>query len=776
MQQGEFRGRVIGRIQSRTQDWVRVLARSLEDVRWIALASVATVSLLYQLPVLPGLGWFLIPLCLCLKRFPGRVWVAAVCMAAAWSVVQAQQQLAHRLPVNADGERVWVTGRVAGLPESGPYRTRFEFESTRPSRHLRLSWYRDAPALAAGDCLTLKVKLSTPHGSANPGGFDYSAWLWRQGVDATGYVRATKPCNQPPQWRLDRLRAAALARLSPVLEASPVRGLLEALSLGVRTHITDDQWATLRATGTTHLVAISGLHIGLVAGWLFVLARWLALRSPVFRSARRLAAAVAIVGALAYAGLAGWALPTQRAVIMVVAAMLALVFERRISAGQALAWAALAVLGWHPAAVIAPGFWLSFGAVAWLIGIAALVRGPWWRKALACHLGLVIALLPLTLWFFGQASLVAPWVNALLIPLAGIVVPIVLLAVCAALIAPVAGGWALGQVAAALAAVWPGLAELAQWPVISFGHVLTGPVMLLLALAGMIVLAAPVPWRLRGLGVIFLLPAMIGWSPGRQPIRPGDFRVTVLDVGQGLASVVRTARHTLVFDAGPAYRTGFDAGAMIVVPYLRQVGRGVVDRLMISHGDMDHIGGARAIMAALPVRHRSGAGSRDPCRAGEHWHWDGVDFDVLYPDAAEAASADNSNERSCVLRIHSGRASALFTGDIEAPGEHALVQRSGAGVASDILVVPHHGSASSSSPALIDIVAPRAALISSGWHNRWGFPRPVVTARYHTRGIALFDTADSGALTVFWPQPHRPLVVRWRRQHARFWQQPLPGG
>lgn len=748
-----------------------------DDIRLIAVAGVVAVTVVYQCPGLPSPAWLLIPLLLCLLRFPGRVLVAVTCVIAAWSLIQAHDQMGHRLPASADGEIVSLTGHVISLPETGRYRTRFQVQSDDPARRLRLSWYGRAPSLAPGDCLRLKAKLSTPHGSANPGGFDYTGWLWRQGIDATGYVRASQPCHVAPLWSIDRLRYRALQRLAPILDQRSMRGLIEALTIGARQHITDTQWATLRATGTTHLVAISGLHIGLIAGLLFAIARWLALRSPAARQARRIAAGLAMVGALGYAALAGWALPTQRAVIMAAAFFTAIVVEREIGAGRALAWAALAVIIWHPASVLAPGFWLSFAAVGWLIWMATLVHGAWWRKALLFQFGLVVVLMPLTLWFFGQASLVAPLVNALLIPAAGVLVPLVLLAVCAALISPTGiGGWILAKIATLLAILWPGLAWVADWQLASFHLVIPGPLALILAVAGTLLLAMPAPWRLRVLGAVFILPAVLGWRPPDQVIPEGRFRLTVLDVGQGLASVVRTAHHTLVFDAGPAYRTGFDAGAMIVVPYLRHVGRMHVDRLMISHADRDHIGGAAAIMANAQVSHRQGANSADPCRAAQHWRWDGVAFDIVYPTSAEASEISSRNDRSCVLHVHTSDASLLLTGDIEAPGERLLVARQGDALRSDVLVVPHHGSATSSSAVLLDAVAPTVALIPSGWHNRWHFPRPDVVARYRARGTELFDTATDGALQAVWPKSHTPRVSRWRYRHQRFWQQPAPAG
>ena len=738
------------------------------DIRLIAALGVVIAGLIYRLPVLASPLWCVPVLALCLWRFPGRGLLACLAMIAAWTLVDAQWRMADRWPVARDGAIVEVQGRVSALPDVQSRRTRFRLDGD-DGRTYRLSWYDEAPRLAAGDCLHLSAKISTPHGSANPGGFDYTAWLWRQGIDATGYVKADLGCAQAPRVSLDRLRGAAMARLSPELSEQPMRGIIEALSLGVRQHIDDDQWAILRATGTTHLVAISGLHIGLIAGLLFLVARWSLLRSPARRQARLAACGIAFIGATGYAALAGWALPTQRALVMVTAGLIAVALEREIGASKALAAAAIAVLLISPPAVTAPGFWLSFAAVAWLIALSGWIRGPWWARWMGYQAGLVAALMPITLWFFGQASLIAPLVNGVLIPAASVFVPAVLLAVLVTLVAPSVGGELLAWVGTALHAGWQVLEWIAHFDMAAMAAVLASVTLLLLAVAGLVWLILPLPPALRALGLIGLLPIALGVRPGLEPPLPGDFRAHVLDVGQGLAVVVRTANHVLVFDAGPAYSGGFDAGEMIVAPFLGYLGVSQIDRLMISHGDLDHIGGAKALTAALPIARRVGADSPHPCRAGQAWRWDGIQFSVLAPPASATASG---NDASCVLHVAGDDHALLLTGDIEHSAERALVASTPrSALESDVLVVPHHGSATSSSARLLDAVAPQAAIISSGWHNRWGFPRPPVVARYRARDIDLFNTAVAGAIT-FDTEADTLDIVRFRIAAPRFWHTP----
>ncbi|WP_348767800.1 DNA internalization-related competence protein ComEC/Rec2 [uncultured Salinisphaera sp.] len=751
----------------------RALQAADRDPRWLAVSLIAVVAATYLQPAPLPLWLFGALLLPCFWRWPGRIVLFVALAGAAWTSFGIQRQLDSRWPVARTGETVPMTGHVVGIVAHDPYRARFVLARDTPPYRLRLSWYDHGHDLLPGDCLSGAFKLDTPHGSANPGTFDYEGWLWRERIDASGYIRQAKRCDTPPRLTVDRLRALAMRRIEPFLEGSAMKGIVAALTLGIRDAISDEQWAVLRATGTSHLVAISGLHIGLVAGWLFALARWLALRFAPRSPVPWLAGGVGLAGALFYALLAGFALPTQRALVMVAAGLFALVAMRHIAVSRILALAAIVVVLWAPVSVISPGFWLSFGAVAWLIYLGRVVTRRRVLGFIMLQLGLVAGLGPLSAWFFGQASLVAPLVNALLIPAAVVLVPVLLLATVVALLVPGVGGPALAAIATALEWAWPGLAALASWPWASIHPGVHGAMALVLALVGVALLAMPRGLPGRWLAPVFLLPAVIGMRPAAHEIAPGGLRLAVLDVGQGLAVVVRTRRHTLVYDAGPAYRTGFNAGDAFVVPYLRHVGRTTVDELLISHSDNDHMGGAQAISEQIEVRRRSGADSGHPCRAGQHWQWDGVDFTVLYPSDDDIEPGMSNNARSCVLRIDAPGGRVLLPGDIEQAGEQVLVERDAAVLAANVLVVAHHGSASSSSQPFVTAVAPDIALVSAGWHNRWGFPDEHVVARLRAAGAGVVNTADSGAIELaIRPTPGPPEVSRWRQAAPRVWHTP----
>lgn len=749
---------------------------------------MAGALLIQQLPGLPApLLW--LPLALGavgLFRL-GRPGLAGVSLGLCWAGGYAALGLADAL--TAQGRvQVLVEGRIATIPSPMDRGERFdlvverilEAPLERLPRKLRVSWYRAGQAVKAGESWRLRLSLRPPRGMLNPGGFDYERWLFAQGIGAVGYVREslenrrlalTAPGSWLPRWRQD-----IHDRLQAVWQHSPVAGLLMALTMGVEDGIGRPEWDVLRRTGTAHLIAISGSHIGLVAGLVFFLVRSLVSRlGPRQRlSPPRIAALAGLVGAWAYAALADFGIPTQRALIMVAMAMGAVVLQRPTHVAHLLALALIAVVLRDPLAVLAPGFWLSFAAVALIAygvrGRLAPARGGrllWRINALTA-----VGLAPVLLLFFGQMSLVSPFANLLAVPVLGtLLIPLCL---AGALLLPVSP--ALGQPLLALAEwvmreswrvlTWIASLPVAQWthPVPPLGH-------MALALAGVILLLAPRGVPARWLGLVMLLPALL-YAPERLP--PGGFRLTLLDVGQGLAAVVETRHRTLAFDAGAKLSRHFDMGNAVVEPYLRHRGLGRIDVLVISHGDNDHSGGARSLLQVFPVRHlltsvpdlfRDDAAMS--CQAGQGWRWDGVDFQMLGPVAASTRDNDNS----CVLRVRGEGGSVLLTGDIEADAENRLVTRYGSALRSDVLVVPHHGSKTSSTPALLAAVRPRWGLVPAGYLNRFGFPHREVLERYRAFGIALMNVAEAGTLTVEPGAPGNRISPpqAFREGYRRYW-------
>ena len=724
----------------------------------------------------------------------GRLRFIAACAAGfLYTLLRAQILAPDMLPSSWAGKNLVVEGEVAGLPDAQSERTRFEFdigrieESPEPEAEIdlpwrvRLNWYRDAPRLRSGERWRLHVRLKRPRGFANPGGFDYEEWLFRRGIAATGYVRGGRNERiSPGSWSLSRLRHGLSERIDTALgpEAS-LRPLIKALALGMRGEMSSQQWRVLRSTGTAHLMAISGLHVGLVAGLAFGLGS-LAWRLPgvsvLLVDAKRVGAGAAIMAALVYAALAGFSVPTQRAAVMVVALMLAILARRPVAPATLLGRALLAVLLLDPFAVNEAGFWLSFAAVALIFygvsGRLVLRRSAgqriWWRYGrIQCLLGL--ALLPLGFRFFGEYPVAAPLANAFAVPwVSALVVPPVLAGMLASVLSPSAGAALLELGHLALSVLWHGLEFLAgHVPVLPAGPTLPRAQMLA-GLAGALILVAPRGTPGRWLGALWMAPLFFP-SPALLP--EGAVRVAVLDVGQGAAVVLRTRDRTLVYDTGPRFSDRFDAGAAVLVPYLRHYGIRAVDVLVLSHRHRDHVGGAESVLQGAAVESvvtnvSAWAGRATPCREGGQWEWNGVHFSIFHP---HSDAHDTGNEGSCVIRVVAGESAVLLTGDIGEPSERTLIERHQ--LQADLLLVPHHGSATSSSPAFLDAVKPSLALASYGYRNRFDLPSPEVMTRYRSRGIPVLATAAEGAIEVdLYPDGTMSAPRRFRRERPRYWQ------
>jgi competence protein ComEC len=617
---------------------------------------------------------------------------------------------------------------------------------------LQANWYRaelEQP-LRPGQCADWQLAVRGLRGPVNVAGWDPERQALVQRRAGRASVKARlQEC--PEQAGLDRWRDDLAARIDARLPPSSARASLKALALGDTREFSDVHWESLRASGLTHLMAISGLHIGLLAGFGALLVRLLYRLAPGLgeRLPRPLAEALlALAFAGAYAALAGFSLPTQRALAGLSAFLLARLLRRSLSVWSAYGLALSTVLLFDPLAPLAAGFWLSFGAVAWLLYVFA--RGgnpqPTWRQLPKAQLLLSLALAPLTAYWFQQGSLLGPLVNLLVVPWIALVgVPLTLLATSVTIIAPVLADWPLQLAALSLQPLWwlTGQIGGGQAPVATAAPGLLAAVLASLAVA----------WLFAPAGVPGRAWALLLWLPLLWPAVPrpatGELWLDVLDVGQGQAIVVRTRTHSLLLDAGPAAPQGMDTGESIVVPSLRHFGLTGLDRLLISHGDNDHAGGRRAVIAALrPTRIDAQLSESEDgvglCQRGQRWDWDGVEFEILHPPEHFPYL---KNESSCVLRIQDASgARVLIPGDIGSLIEQRLVREQPIAIAADVLIAAHHGSNSSSSTVFLETVAASEVIYSAGWGNRFRMPRPEVLQRVAQTGARQWSTAHSGAL------------------------------
>lgn len=722
------------------------------------------------LPALPSLQVLFVLVLLVLALLWKRWFVVPLfLLGLVWACASAQLALNDQLASSLDGTTHWLEGTVVGLPEQTEGVQRFEIVAVTHRKHvlpqrIRLSWY-DGPALRAGERWRLAVTLKRPRGSVNPHGFDYEAWLLAQRIGATGTVKAgirVQEASGVLGWR-DQLRAQLLA-----VPAQGRSGALAALVLGDDSGLSVSDWQVLQDTGTVHLLVISGQHIVLLAAILYAfvagLARlgWWPLALPWLPTA----CIVAFLGALAYAGLAGFEVPVRRACIMLAVVLFWRWRYQNLGAALPFLLALNAVLLIEPLATLQPGFWLSFAAVAILIYVFRgrlggwSITHAWWRAQWTLALGLLPFLLslglPVSFSGLGANLLAVPLVSLLIVPLA--------LLGSALLYVPWLGSAVLWLAGGLLVLLFDGLAWLAAWaPAWTFAAVPWWA--LLSGLLGVLVLLLPAGMVFRPLGAVFLLPLL--WPPIHIPVA-GHATVWVLDVGQGSVVLVQTKRHALLFDAGPR-QGGFDHGARTVLPALRHLGITQLDQLLLSHADLDHSGGALAIHKAMPVGVvYSGEADQLPaslkaqsCPEQSQWGWDGVWFRVW-----RWQKAPEGNAASCILQIDASGERLLLTGDIDQATEAALLA-STFPVASDWFMAPHHGSKNSSSGAFLQRVAAHSVVISRGYRNTYGHPHPSVSARYAQAQLTVYDTALDGALRI---ELGSRSPAQGMRAHSYFWR------
>ncbi len=737
--------------------------------------------------------------------------VAALLLGFCSTHLRADARLAEALPAALEGQDLVLTGSVASLPREGLDGTRFVFEvetatqqgaPVKVPRLVSLGWYRGmdddavlggpAEPVRAGQRWRLTARLRQPHGTLNPHGFDLELWLFEQGIGASGTVRS-RPGDEARKLHdnasafINRLRQDWRDAIQARIPDPAVAGVLAALAVGDQAAIERQDWDLFRVTGVAHLMSISGLHVtmfawlaALLVGRLWRLHPRLLLACPAPTAARW----GGLAAAAGYALLAGFSVPAQRTVWMIAAVVLLRQLGLRWPLPAVLLAAAVVVTLIDPWALLQPGFWLSFVAVGLLVvsapAPASAERAEGWRarSLAALRAGLrtqavaTVGLAPLSLLFFQQLSLVGFAANLVAIPLVTLLItPLALLG----LLVPPLWGVAAWFVQLLITL----LQFLASAPLPVWHAAVAPPWAVACGLLAALLAVLPLPWRLRLLALPLMLPLLA--PPVLRPA-PGHFELLAADIGQGTAVLLRTASHLLVYDTGPQYARESDAGTRVLVPLLRARGERRIDLLMLSHRDADHVGGAAAVLRGLPVLAMSsslvdahplrhlGNVPQTRCQAGQAWQWDGVYFEVLHPLATDHALALKSNALSCVLRVHSAAGSVLLTGDIEAAQEAALVLRAAPALKSDVLLVPHHGSRTSSTAAFLDAVAPQVAVVQAGYRSRYGHPATDVLARYAARGIRVMRSDRCGAWV--WAQGQ---AVCTREQRQRYWHhRPAP--
>ncbi len=729
-----------------------------------ALAGAYAAALL---PGLPPLPWFWaaagVGLCsLCLR--PCRPLAAAVAGSLLMCTV-SRAELASRLPANLLGNNLTFTVEIIDFTKVIADSHRLlvtPVDGPDLPRRIRLSWFDATGVPQLGEYWQLTARLRPPRGFANPGAFDYAGWLFRQRIGATGYVvQGARAGKSPPLQGIAAVRRNFVTRVESLLPDDDARAVLLAITVGARHGMTRAAWDRYAVTGTSHLMAISGLHVGLAAGAAFLAGRVLfALLWP-RGNVRDAALLLAVSAAFAYALVSGFAIPARRALLMALFAAAAVLLRQRLGAFRVLALAGGAVLLSDPLSILSPGFKLSFGAVAVLLWIGGQRRdggnagAVGWRARLwrafsdltALQLGLLFGLFALTSVLFARVAWLAPLANLLVLPVFSIVtVPAALAGLL--LDGPLAPAgdrllWLAWISLRAVVAILDGLSGLPGvfQPLASP----SGLALFVTALSALWIVLPP-GWPGRRLAWPALLAAVL-YRPDGPPTACVD--VHVLDVGQGLSAVLRTHTRTLVFDTGPAFRGGSDTAQMVLLPFLRSIGVHSLDAVIVSHGDQDHAGGLGSLLRGVDVRQLIGGEPRRlagmhalPCYSGTRWQWDGVTFKVLHPDIGDIT---DGNDGSCVVEVTVGAARVLLPGDIESRGERRLVER-GHLKSAEIVIVPHHGSSTSSTAAFVTALQPQYAIVAAGYRNRWGFPKEEVVNRWQAAGATVTNTALHGAL------------------------------
>ncbi len=754
------------------------------------LAFLCGVLLLQQLSFLPAKYGLLIALfslfvleIFLVKKHRIFYYLSAFLIGFTWTLWYEHSILSWNVPSELEGKPVLVSGYITSVPNVSENGTRFlftleKFHGQRTHALIKLSAREHAENLQVGDHWQWLVKLKRVHGLMNPGGFDYEAWALQAGIRANGYVVSSnenklldshwyrKPC--------DRLRQKLKEKIEINLTHTNTSPWIVALAVGERQNIAAENWEVLRNTGTNHLMAIAGLHIGFMASFAFFLVNWAWRRSRrlMLMMPAQLAGGVAALSmALWYSLLAGFSIPTERACIMLSVTLVTLLLRKITLAWQAWHIALLMVLVFNPLSVLTESFWLSFGSVAFIIyGVSGRLNPTnlWWKLG-RIQWVIAVGLIPLGIWLFQQFSLISFVANSIAIPLVGfLIVPLTLLGCLVLCFSGTGGGYILGLADKLLALLWKILAYFAHLSWANTYLMIPNHLVLVMACLGIVMLLAPAGFRGKWLGVFWFLPLFFYRYP--TPAL-GEVWFTLLDVGQGLSAVVQTKHHLLVFDVG-AKLDNYDMGESVVAPFLRSNGIKKIDKLVVSHPDNDHIGGAKTLFHYFQVKETKSSAldelrpfAATYCLRGGTWQWDQVNFKFLYP-TPETLHLDNDS--SCVLQVtNAAHKRVLLTGDIEKFAEEYLVKNEGENLAADILVAPHHGSKTSALTGFVQDVKPSYVLFPVGYRNRYHFPHASVVEKYEKLSANLLETDSSGAIEfkvgkkVVFPEEYRLRAGRY---------------
>lgn len=779
------------------------------------------------------------------------VLVAAGLLMATWVVWRADLRLQDQLDPALESVVTRVVFRIESMVRDQSDSMRFDARVLDPvpagvPRHIEVSWRAgmdtERREILPGQVWRAALILRAPRGLVNPHGFDFEGHAFARNVRALGRVRGVPIWQHDEPWGsllvvIGRVRQILRARMRKNLDQKIYGAVLIALAIGDQDSVRPEHWRVFNLTGITHLVSISGSHVTMIAamgGWLMlIVGRRLRFRQRALCEwipARVLATFASVVVGLGYCLLAGWGVPARRTFFMLLVVCIALMLRLPVSMSGVLCFAAGALVVIDPWAPLATGFWLSFGAVAVLFSAAQVtlarsdvqsVLSRLWialREATRLQWLITVAMTPPLAFLFQQMSLSSPFANALAIPVVSFVVtPLALLAALLSVFPNVdlVTSWLAELAHAALYGVLIPIAWLAQAPWSAVDVAAMPWVWLLVSLAGVVWALAPQGAPLRWAGWFLMMPAL-AWQPER-PVH-GDWTLTAMDVGQGAAILVRTARHTLLFDVGPTMGQT-DAGQRVVVPLLRALGVRAIDAIVLSHADLDHTGGLESVYAehVIPLsyasfdvmgllrervrrrrvrshlRHFRGD---DPthsetsfsrnlqvqrCESGVTWRWDGVTFAFLHPGRTQhnieavhkvgkGSSKVRTNAQSCVLKISGSHHTVLLPGDLPAQQERGLVIQQGPLLDVDVVVMAHHGSATSSSPDFVRAVRPLHALALVGYRNRFAHPDAQVEGRWRRAGATVWRSDTHGAITVR-SQQAELTVASQRDLSRRYWHQ-----